>query len=252
MRSYPSRVILGVPIAAITLSEISHLITNLIGSKRKKTFFYVNAYCLNIANRDEKYKRILQKAFLVYPGGFGPVLASKILGQPLPERTPTPDFIFDVLAIAKERKWSIYLLGGEEHVAKKASEKLKEKFPNLLIVGYHSGHFTKREEKVIIGQLNSKKPTILLVGMGTPRQEKWIAENIDNVDAKVFWAVGALFDFISGRLKRAPFWMQRMGLEWLFRLFQEPTRLWKRYLLGNIEFIYLVLKEALRKTGQER
>jgi len=242
---YTRRIILGIPIAAITLSETPHFITRLIASRGKKTFFYVNAHCLNIAGKDKEYRTILQNASLVYSGGFGPVLASRILAKPLPERVPTPDFIYDVLAVAQEKGWSIYLLGGEQLVVEKTAENLKKQFPKLSIAGYHHGFFLQNKE--VITKINRVKPTIILVGMGTPRQEKWIAENIDNVDAKVFWAVGALFDIISGRLKRAPFWMQRMGLEWLFRLFQEPKRLWKRYLLGNVEFIYLVLKEVLKK-----
>lgn len=237
----PTKMVLGIPIAALRLKEISFVIARLIETSGKKTFFYVNAHCLNIAGKDPVYKKILQGATLVYSGGMGPILASRILGRPLLDRTPTPDFISDVFVRAQRNKWSFYLLGGEENVARKAAENLWKRFPGLAIVGYHSGFFTNNNE--IIKKINRVKPDIILVGVGTPRQEKWIADNIDKVNAKVFWAVGALFDILSGKRKRAPKWMQRLGFEWAFRLLQEPRRLWKRYIFGNIGFLLTVFRE---------
>lgn len=247
MKFIPKKIILSVPIASVRLSEIASVVISEIESEvNKKTFFYVNAHCLNLANKDLRYRRILQQATLVYPGGFGPVLASRILGKGLPERTPTPDFIDKVFKLAEEKKWSFYFLGAREHSLSKALQKLKTKFPKLKIVGFHHGYFDKSEEGRIISDINRKRPTVLIVGMGSPKQEKWIDDNLTKLDIKVFWAVGALFDIISGRLARAPVWMQMMGLEWLFRLFQEPKRLWKRYIVGNLEFLRTVLVEKLR------
>lgn len=260
IRGIPTRTVLGVPIAALRLKEISSVILSLIeegaryktasGKARyrlvpgKKTFFYVDAQHFNIANKDSAYKKILQRATFVHASGIGPVLASRILGQPLPERTPTPDFIEEFFAKAAEKKWSFYLLGGEENVAKKTAELLRKKFPDLTIVGYNHGFFTKNSE--IVEKINQAKPDIILVGMGPPIQEKWIEDNKDKINAKVFWAVGALFDILSGKRKRAPKWMQGLGLEWVYRVGQEPRRLWKRYLFGNLVFFLTVfLKKEL-------
>lgn len=245
MRSYPVKTILGVPITACTLVEIPQVCLRLLRSKGKKTFFYVNAHCLNLADKDSNYKNILQKATLVYSGGFGPVLASRILGQPLPERTPTPDFIDRIFAVAQDKKWPIYLLGANDESLRATIGILKKKFPKLVIAGYHHGYFTSGEEENVLDEINRARPKILLVGMGVSRQEKWIAQNLDKVDAEIFWAVGALFDVISGKLPRAPVWMRKLGLEWFYRLVQEPKRLWRRYTLGNLEFLGLIFRKLL-------
>ena len=148
MRPHPVRLILGVPIIAITLSEVSKHVTTLIKSREKKTFYYVNAHCLNIAGKDKEYRTILQNASLVYSGGFGPVLASRILARSLPERLPTPDFIYDVLKVAQEKGWSIYFLGGEQLVVEKTAKNLKKQFPKLSIAGYHHGFFLQNKEVI--------------------------------------------------------------------------------------------------------
>lgn len=256
----PKKIVLGVPIAALRLKEISSAIVSLIekgGKSRtrtvrdKKTIFYVNAHCLSIANKDSVYKKILQRATLVYADGIGPIVASKILGRPLPERTSAPDFIDEIFSVAETKKWSLFLLGNEDNVVRKATENIKKKFPMLIIAGYHGGFFTNNNE--IVKEINLAKPNIVLVGMGTPRQEKWIMNNVDKVNAGTFWAVGGLFDFLSGNRKRASLWIQRLGFEWAFRLVQEPRRLWKRYLFGNVIFLFSVLRERglfSRKTGR--
>ena len=237
----PTRVVLGVPIAVVSLKEISSVVVKLIETSGKKSFFYVDAHHFDIANRDPAYKRILQKATFVHAAGVGPVLASRILGLPLPERIPTPDFIGEVFARAIEKKWSFYLLGGEEGIAERAAENLRKKFPKLKIVGSHHGYFNN--DKAIVEKINQASPNIILVGMGAPRQETWIVDNIERVDASTFWAVGALFDVLSGKRKIAPKWVQSLGLEWAFRLMQEPRRLWKRYLFGNSRFLLTVFQE---------
>jgi len=245
MGSFSQKTILGIPLTALTLADIPQVVVSLIQSSGKKTFFYVNAHCLNLANQDKEYKKILQQASLVYSGGIGPILASKILGRPLLERTPTPDFIFDVFLIAQQKNWSVYLLGTKKGSLQKTVNKLQKKFPELKIVGYHHGFFNAQEEKEIMKEINLKKPTMVIVGMGTPKQEKWIADHKNKLDTKVLWVVGALFDVISGELPRAPVFWQKLGLEWAYRLYQEPTRLWKRYTIGNLEFAWRVAKEYL-------
>lgn len=239
--NYPVKNILDVPIWAIPKRQLPKIITSFIASGNKQTFMYVNAHCLNIASFDSYYKELLQRASLVYSGGLGPVLASRILGQPLPGRAPTPDFIDEVFSSAQKKKWSVYLLGTKEESLKLFIDQLKQKFPSLDICGSHHGYFTKHEENSIISEINLLKPSILIVGMGTPKQEKWIDDNLQRIDTKAFWAVGALFDVMAGVLPRAPKWMQAIGLEWLFRFFQEPKRLWRRYLIGNVVFILRVL-----------
>ena len=242
-----SKKILGVPVATLGLGEIPKVIINNIKVGGKKQFFYVNAHCLTLAQKDKEYLSILKRADLVYSGGMGPVLASRILLRPLPERTPTPDFIDQVFEAGEDKNWTFYFLGAELRSLEKAVKKIKQKFPRLAVVGYHHGYFDEGEERKIIADINRKRPTVLIVGMGMPKQEKWIAKNMGKINAGVFWSVGALFDIISGKMSRGPVWMQKVGLEWLFRLYQEPKRLWKRYTLGNIYFVYLIFKAKFYK-----
>ncbi len=247
MPIYKKSLVFNIPIAQVTLNSISSLINSYISDKQKRTFFYVNAHCINIASKDTAYRQILQQSDLVYSGGYGPVLASKILNSHLLERTPTPDFIDKIFKEGEIKKWSFYFIGSKKLSLEKTVSIIKTKFPNINLKGYHHGYFSKQEENALIQDINLKKPTILIVGMGTPKQEKWIANNINRMDAKIFWAVGAMFDVLSGSLPRAPKWMQFIGLEWLYRLFQEPRRLWKRYTLGNLYFVYLIIKELIKK-----
>lgn len=245
---YPIKNILGVHIWAIPQKSLPKLITRLVESASKHLFMYVNAHTLNIAQRDFEYKNILNNASLVYSGGIGPMLASKILGQPLPERAPTPDFIDKVFAKAQSKKWSVYLLGTKEKSLKLFIKQLKQKFPKLDICGFHHGYFNHEEEKSIINEINSLKPTLLIVGMGTPKQEKWVNNNMAQLNARAFWVVGALFDVMAGVLPRAPKWIQNLGLEWLYRFLQEPRRLWKRYLIGNVIFILRIILSLINQA----
>ena len=239
--------IFGIPITRLDLNEIPNAAVEIIKKPGKKAFFYVNAHCLNLANRDVEYKKILQRASLVYSGGIGPVLASRFLCKPLAQRTPTPDFIEKVLDYSQNNNWSIYLVGTTDASLKTAVRKLQKQFPKLKIAGFHNGFFDVIEEKKLIADINKKKPTIVLIGMGTPKQEKWINDNKDRLNAHVFWAVGAMFDVISGSMPRAPLWSQKLGLEWLYRLYQEPRRLWRRYTLGNAVFIVSVIRQWINK-----
>lgn len=242
METYKNK-FLGISITSVALTEMPLLIKKLIESKKKKTFFYINAYCITLTQSDPVYKDILTNATLVYSGGFGPVIASRILGTPIKERTPTPDFINHFFKIAERKMWTIYLLGTTQDSLHKAAKRIKVLFPKIKIVGLHNGFFDIKEEKKIILDINLKKPKILIVGLGSPTQEKWINNNYRKLNAEVFWGVGAMFDVISGKLPRAPKWIQDLGLEWLYRLFQEPKRLWKRYLIGNVKFVLMIFRE---------
>lgn len=239
---------LGIEVGALAANDIVGKILEYALTGKCKFITYLNAHCLNTALIDNEYKRILQKADLVYAGGKGVVWAARFLGAPLPERLNILDF-FDILVPGlRDRKISIYLLGGKDETVKKAEEALKSK--GIRIIGSRDGFFAKSEEQGIIQEINSLKPNILMVGMGVPKQEKWIANNINTLNVNLCWAVGAVFDWLSGQRKRAPRWMIKSGLEWLHRLWQQPKRLWKRYLLGNFIFIHHIFKYKLSGYGK--
>lgn len=242
----PKKLLFGIPIASVTLHELPQIIQKFLIQEKKKTFFYINAHCINLAQKDHRYKTILKKADLVYSGGIGPIWASKLLGRPLRDRTPTPDFIQHVFSLCQKNNWTIYLLGADASTVKNAAYTISQNYP-AVIAGYHHGYFSQKEEAALVKKINAQHPTILLVGMGTPKQETWIDDHKEQLNVSILWAVGALFDVISQKTQRAPKWMQTIGLEWFYRLLQEPHRLWKRYLFGNAMFLLHTIKEPFSK-----
>jgi N-acetylglucosaminyldiphosphoundecaprenol N-acetyl-beta-D-mannosaminyltransferase len=163
--------------------------------------------------------------------------------HPLSDRMTGADWIYDLSTHCEKMGHSLYLLGGEEGVAETTAKKLKSQSTDLNILGTHHGFFDKDHCHEIIKEINRLDPDVLLVGFGSPLQEKWLWKYRSLVKAPVCWVVGAVFDFVSNKVKRGPKRMTDSGLEWLCRLYYEPRRLWRRYLLGNPLFIYYVLRE---------
>lgn len=217
------------------------------GEHRRVT--YVNAHVLNQSANNPALRRALLAADLVYCDGYGVRLAAKTIGLPVPHRMTGADWIWGVAALCEEAGRSVYLLGSDPGASAEAAGELKRWYPQLDVRGTHHGYFgidSPHNERVL-EHVSEQRPDILLVGMGTPHQELWVDRYFDRIDAHVVWTVGALFDYISGRMPRAPHWMADHGLEWIFRLGMEPRRMWRRYLLGNPAFLYRVSKEHRRR-----
>ena len=239
-----------IPVDVLTCQSISGKLVDLAGQKNRKPriVFYLNAACANLALSEREYLEIIQKTDLVYTDGWGLVLAAKLMGKNLPERTNAADFFDQFCQEVVKRKLSLYLLGGRKEIIQKAVANLKQKFPKLKIIGFHNGFFNQEQEKKIIDKINTLQPDFLLVGMGVPKQEKWIDKHQNELQVKVIWAVGGLFNLLSGELSRAPRLMRNFGFEWLYRLFQEPKRLGRRYLLGLPLFLFRVIKWRITKN----
>jgi N-acetylglucosaminyldiphosphoundecaprenol N-acetyl-beta-D-mannosaminyltransferase len=235
---------LDMRINKINRQEIIRLLCEYACGGSVRTAFYVNAHCVNIACRDREYRDILNRADLVYVGGMGVVWASRFLGVPLSERVNILDFLDGLIGRLRKEEITVYLLGAQLPIVKKAAEDLKKK--GLKVVGSRDGFFNEEEEPGIIREINLLRPNILMVGIGVPRQEKWIFRHQKELDVKLCWAVGAAFEWISGYRRRAPAWMIKCGLEWLHRLYQQPRRLYKRYLVGNFTFVYHIVKYKLK------
>jgi N-acetylglucosaminyldiphosphoundecaprenol N-acetyl-beta-D-mannosaminyltransferase len=204
---------------------------------------YVNAHVLNQSFSDDELRLALQRSDLVYCDGYGVRLAAKTIGIPVPHRMTGADWIWGVASLCAAQGRSLYLLGSDAGAAHEAAATLKRWYPRLNVCGAHHGYFeigTPHSERVV-EHIAEVKPDVLLVGMGTPLQELWVDHYFDKLDAHVVWTVGALFDYVSGRVKRAPPWMADHGLEWIFRLGIEPRRMWRRYLLGNPMFLWRVM-----------
>ncbi|HZS93316.1 MAG TPA: WecB/TagA/CpsF family glycosyltransferase [Chloroflexota bacterium] len=194
---------------------------------------------MNVAYADRQYRDILNGADLVYCDGTGVRLGARIAGLTLPERMTGADWIDDLAGLAVRDGLSLFLLGGVPGSARDAAAVLTHRYPGLTVAGTADGYHLDSES---IAAINAARPDVLLVGMGTPRQERWIAEHRVAIEVPVVWAVGALFDFVSGRIPRGPAWMTEHGLEWLCRLAAEPGKLWRRYLIGNPHFLWRVLR----------
>jgi len=157
------------------------------------------------------------------------------------------DYINDLAAAAVEYNLSLFLLGGTPYVVELAAKQLKELHPGIRLSGYHHGYYSEQENNSVIDKINANPPDILLLGMGVPKQEEWTKENFEKLNAKIVWMGGGFLDILSGRIKRCPQWLSKIGFEWMFRFLQEPRRLWKRYFIGNPLFVLRILKARLYK-----
>ena len=216
----------------------------------------MNPDCFNKTFKDKKYLENLKKSDYIFPDGSGVNLACKILKTPLKENINGTDMLPYILRLAIEKRYKIFLLGGQDGVAESMKNKLINKFKNLDICGVHHGYFDFNEKKdkninhKVIQNINLLNTDILFVAFGAPLQEEWIIKNRDKIQAKVILGVGGLFDFYSDRIPRAPLWMREIGIEWIYRLKQEPKRMWKRYIIGNPLFLYRVYSYKFsRKIG---
>lgn len=206
--------ILGVKVDCVTMAQAVEKIDALIKIRKPSLIATANAEMLMLATQDLQLKNILNSAAMVVPDGAGTVWAARHLGFECPERVAGVDLVTNLL----KKNYKVYFFGAAEGVAKKAAEK----FPN--VVGVRNGFFSKDDEPQIISDINSANADILLVGLGVPKQEKWIFDNLEKLNVPVSIGVGGTFDVLAGNVKRAPGWMQRAKLEWLFRVMLQPSR----------------------------
>ncbi|MBM3498608.1 MAG: WecB/TagA/CpsF family glycosyltransferase, partial [Armatimonadetes bacterium] len=192
------------------------------------------------AREDAELREIMDEADLVTADGQGVVLAARLLNVPIRERVSGVDMVQRLCELATEAGHSVFLLGGAEGVAEAAGESLKAAVPGLRIAGVQHGYFAPDEEAGIIDRIRRAQPAVLFVAFGIPRQEKWIRAHMDELGVPVCIGVGGSFDVISGRLKRAPAWMRRCGLEWLYRVIQEPRRLPRLKALPQIAWVAVI------------
>ena len=211
-------------------------------SWRPRLVFSSNGQGIVLAARDAAFAKVMAEADIIHADGMSVVFASRLLGaRALPERVATTDFIIDACNAAEQYGLTFYFLGGGEHDSARAVQWAGSRFPRLQIVGHHHGYFSEVEEERIIREIAAARPDVVWLGLGKPRQE-FMALMLRERLPGVGWikTCGGMFDYYSGRSRRAPVWMQRSGLEWLFRALQEP-RLAKRYLTTNISAAYLLL-----------
>jgi exopolysaccharide biosynthesis WecB/TagA/CpsF family protein len=198
---------------------------------------YVNAHSLNLAYRDDSYRDVLSRAHLVLNDGIGLELAARMRGREFPENLNGSDFTLRLLSCAAENGWRVFLYGGQPGVAETARDRLCEDIEGLEVVGALDG-YDERSAHEIAWEIRMSRADVVIVALGQPQQELWLDKHLAGTGCHLGVGVGAFLDFVSGRVARAPQWMNRLGVEWLFRLVQEPGRLWRRYVVGNPLFLW--------------
>lgn len=240
--------VLGVRVSAIDMAQALQAIDGWIASRTPHYVCVTGVHGVMESQRDEELRRIHNSAGLVTPDGMPLVWLSRLMGFSQVERVYGPDLMLAVCKLSVERGYRHFFYGGAPGVAEKLRVRLKARFPGLKVAGTYSPPFrplTPEEDREIVERINAAQPDILWVGISTPKQERWMAEHVGRLSLPVLVGVGAAFDFHAGLKKQAPAWIQRSGLEWLFRLIMEPRRLWRRYLINNPWFLWLVLLQAL-------
>lgn len=227
---------------ALTMDETVAVIEHCIDSKIKCQHAVLNAGKVVMAEKDEKLKRILNECEIVNADGQSIVWASKLLKKPLPERVAGIDLMERLLKLSDKKGYRVYFFGAREEVVRKVAQICRIKYPNLIVAGFKNGYFSEEDNFNIVEDIKSAEPDILFVGFSSPKKEYWLKANMDELHIPFCMGVGGSFDVIAGLTKRAPLWMQKWGLEWFCRFIQEPLRMWKRYFVGNIKFITIVLK----------
>ena len=231
------------------LERIRGYISHRSGQGTRKIFF-TNVHSIHLARRDPALRHRINHADLVLPDGSGLDLAGRLFGAPIIENLNGTDFSVKILQEAERSGWTVYLLGARESVIERCRESFQLQYPRLKVIGTHHGYFSKEEEQLILRDINTLKPDILFVALGTPLQEEWLSDRAHELDAGVCLGVGGLFDFISRRRSRAPLWMRRSGIEWIHRFVQDPKSKWERVFIEIPSFLMrlLVSRLAIKRT----
>lgn len=223
--SNPGRVvILGIEVDKVDMKEALERLTGFLGEERLRMVFTPNSEMIAAALNDMELKHALDNGDLVVPDGIGVVYASRIYGEPLPERVAGYDLMIRFLSVIEREKKGIFLLGGNPGIAQRAGEKILQRFPGIMLKGCRHGYFGNEDVPDILDKINESGADVLFVALGSPKQEKWIYSNRDKLSVKIVMGVGGSFDVIAGEVKRAPAVFQKAGLEWFYRLITQPSR----------------------------
>lgn len=240
--------LLGLPVDSLTMQETLSLVDSSIGGKKSIHHVVINAAKVVNAKKDVTLKESIINCDIINADGQSIVWASRFLGKPLPERVAGIDLMANLVELAAKKGYTIFLLGAKNEVLTKVVDIYESKYGHDLIAGYRDGYFREDEEYAVADQIAKSNADMLFVAITSPKKEIFLYKYRDMIQAPFIMGVGGSFDVIAGLTKRAPLWMQKAGLEWLYRVIQEPRRMWKRYLLGNSRFLLLVFKEKLKQV----
>jgi N-acetylglucosaminyldiphosphoundecaprenol N-acetyl-beta-D-mannosaminyltransferase len=240
--------VLGVGVSSINMSGALSMIDNWITRRESAYVTITGVHGVMESQGNEDIRKIHNRAGMVTPDGMPLVWLGRYYNHKNIKRVYGPDLMLTICENSTSKGYRHYFYGGNEGVPELLKANLERKFPGIQVVGTYSPPFRSlndEETESIVKAINSAKPDIVWVGLSTPKQERWMAEHVDRLEGTVLIGVGAAFDFNAGLKKQAPFWMQKSGLEWLFRLLTEPKRLWRRYLKNNPLFVILIVRQIL-------
>jgi N-acetylglucosaminyldiphosphoundecaprenol N-acetyl-beta-D-mannosaminyltransferase len=253
MNEIPKVSIANIPVTLFTVESLHEQVRQTILGPDKKMFLHANARLIELANTTEAWlvDFFNNRVDYVMCDGAGVQLAAKLTGQPVPQKIAYNVWFWSFARFLAQNNFTLYFLGSEDKTLLKAIARIQAFEPNVRIVGHHHGYFDKKktspQNKIVIDHINAVKPDVILVGFGMPFQETWVKENIADVQAKAFFTCGGAFDFFAGKNPVAPYIFRKFYLEWLFRFFLEPLRLFERAFTSNFRFLKAIWKTRKNK-----
>lgn len=231
----------------LTLNETLDRVIELINNGRTNQHVVLNAAKIALMDSDKELAKVVNSCDLINADGISIIYASRFTANKIKQRVTGIDLMLRLLEVAQEKSYKIYLLGAKQDILENLVNNIKQKYRKIEIVGYRNGYFKDKEEDKIINDINKSKCHILFVGISTPKKEFFLYRHREDLKVPFCMGVGGSFDVIAGEKRRAPEWIQKIGFEWLYRFFQEPRRLWKRYSILNIKFMFIVLRYIFTK-----
>ncbi|MEW6514367.1 MAG: WecB/TagA/CpsF family glycosyltransferase [Pseudomonadota bacterium] len=238
---------MGCYIDNLSMEETLQTIEGFIHSGKPHQHVAMNVDKLVKANRDPELRRIINECALNNVDGMPVVWASRLLGNGLKERVTGVDLFEALMKRSAEKSWRIFLLGAREEVVLGVKQLYETKYPGLVVAGYRNGYWKPDEEAAVVEQIKTAKPDLLFVAISSPKKEQFLGRYQAEMKIPFAMGVGGTFDVAVGKVRRAPLWMQKMGLEWFYRFLQEPRRMFKRYFVDDMTFFWLLLKEMGRR-----
>ena len=250
MADVPTRQLFGIPVAAITMDEMVDIVADAVPARRPLQIGVVNAAKVVNMQRDAALRDDVLASHIVLADGMAVVWASRLTGRPLPERVAGIDLMYRLIDQAAARGHRVFCLGATAEVLAAAVASFRRRCPSLVIAGSHHGYFAAADEEAVARAIGDSRADIVFIAMTSPRKEQFLARWSRVLDVPVWHGVGGSFDVAAGIVERAPVLWQRLGLEWLYRVKQEPRRLWRRYLVTNLLFLRITFVELLRARRQ--
>lgn len=244
--------LLNTYVNALSMEETIAEVEKIIQNREPVQHVVINAAKVNLMERDLELQRIVNACPLINADGVSIVWAAKQLGIPLEERVTGVDLFLNLAEVAAQKQYKVFLFGAKETVVRTVKQLFEEQYPEIQIVGYRNGYFTEEEEPQIVEMIRDSGADIVFVAISSPKKEYWINKHLSEMAVPFVMGVGGSFDVVAGVTNRAPRWVQKIGMEWFFRFIQEPRRMWKRYMIGNAQFLMLTFraKREMRRTNK--